>query len=278
LLFDQLETIQEILRSGRAQANIAFKNNISELLADRIQQALIAVSLQKSPSFILAAHPIGPIEIANLFAARNSEIVKLIENPPELRQTGSGFDLNTGEAAHILRGELRRSVKPGYKILDLWKDGTLVFVAEGSGEFLSWGRYYKKGGPLRINALGLLESTYLFAELSKHVFNYALPRPRRIEYQLELHNMTVNEEKCGLISGPLNRFGRGNIHFAPGSDAVFKVTWENPEINPGEAGFRLVSKVYEWFGIEHEGIPYTERINNNVAISPDQIRQATQGY
>jgi hypothetical protein len=36
--------------------------------------------------------------------------------------------------------------------------------------------------------------------------------------------------------------------------------------------FLLVSKVYEWFGIEHEHIPYVERVNDRLAVSPDQIR------
>ena len=75
--------------------------------------------------------------------------------------------------------------------------------------------------------------------------------------------MTVRDTTCGLIPGPLGtcdtRFLGTDIRRAPDANAIFTINWEEPEINPRAVAFLLVSKVYEWFGIEHAHIPYTER-------------------
>jgi hypothetical protein len=186
-----------------------------------------------------------------------------------------GFDLNTGAQARIVQGQLRRAVTPEAKIIDLWVDGTLIAAARGDEDFLSWGRHASPGGPLRISQLVMVEYTYLFAELSQRVYNLAQPRPRGIEYRLELRNMTINDTPCGLIPGPMGTFATTfgtDIHHAPGPRATFTVPWEEVEIDPRIVAFLLIRKIYEWFGIEHEYIPYTERIDHRVIISPDQLQ------
>jgi len=59
---------------------------------------------------------------------------------------------------------------------------------------------------------------------------------------------------------------------APASEAVFSVKWDEVEIDPKVIAFLLVSKVYAWFGIAHDEIPYTERIDNKLVISPEQLQ------
>ena len=63
-----------------------------------------------------------------------------------------------------------------------------------------------------------------------------------------------------------------NIRRARDSDARFMITWDGPEIDPRAVAFLLASKVYEWFGIEHEQIPYTGQVENRLVVSPDRIR------
>lgn len=279
LMEKYLENIQDTVLQLQAQPAPRIQPppqpHISELLRERIQQALTEAALQIRPAFILTAIPTKPLEISTLFEARDANIVRLLEQPPELRH--NGFDLNTGAPARIVRGQLRRAVTPGYKSLDLWRDGTLIFVAKGNGDFLSWGRYIREGQPLRINQLVLIESTYLFAELSRQVFNQVWSQLEQIEYRLELRNMTVGGTPCGLIPGALGttawRFG-DNIHPAPDSTRVFQVPWKEAEINPGAVAFLLVREVYGWFGIEYDQIPYADQIGGRSVISPDQIRRA----
>jgi len=122
----------------------------------------------------------------------------------------------------------------------------------------------------------LIESTYLFAELSKKVFSLAQPLPRGIEYRIALRNMTSYGKPCKLgrrMDGPWRDVALGMYgNNAPASEAVFSVKWDEVEIDPKVIAFLLVSKIYEWFGVEHEGIPYTERIDNKSLIAPEQIQ------
>jgi hypothetical protein len=69
-----------------------------------------------------------------------------------------------------------------------------------------------------------------------------------------------------------------NIRRAPDTNAIFTINWEEPEINPRVVAFLLVSKVYEWFKIEHEHIPYTERVDNRPAVSPEHITRLVRAY
>ena len=93
--------------------------------------------------------------------------------------------------------------------------------------------------------------------------------------------MTVANTPCGLIPGPLGtsttEFGT-DIRRAPDANALFALNWEESEIIPRVVAFLLVSKVYEWFGIEHEYIPYTEQVDNRLTVSPEHITRLVRTY
>jgi hypothetical protein len=86
-----------------------------------------------------------------------------------------------------------------------------------------------------------------------------------------LRNMTVNGMPCKLgriLDPPLSRVAMGTHgNDAPGAGKAFSVKWDEVEINPRVLAFLLISKAYEWFGIEHGEIPFTERINNKLVIN-----------
>ncbi len=281
LLFDSLnrqynsiqEALQQLLTEQSREKNFSLEQDIQELLRDRRNEALTEAKLLTGPIFVLAAIPVEEVEIPALFQSKSADLVRLLENPPELRS--DGFDLNTGESPKIIKGQLRRTVSPEYKILDLWRDGTLIFAARGDEEFLCWGKRSRSRGPLRINPLVLSESTYLFAELSRQVFDRAQPNPREIEYRLELLNMTQDGAPCGLIPAALGTFAwefGTDIRHAP--DSHVTITGRATDLNPGAVAFDLIAELYAWFGIEQDQIPYTERLNGGLVISPDLIKKA----
>lgn len=265
--------LQELIETQRAEGHVISLTNSDELLNSRISEALWEVNLMQNPSYILTATPTQIVEIPTLFERKDAEVVRLLENPPELRH--SGFGLNTGAPAKIVQGKLRRAVSPGYKILDLWRDGTLIFASAGDPDFLCWGRKAKHGEPLRINPLVLTESSYLFVELAKKVFEHAQPKPKEITYTLQLRNMSVNGTPCGLIPGRLEtfdwKFGT-NIYSAP--DSSITITGKDSDPQPGVVSFKLVAELYTWFGLEYDKIPYIEKIDDHFVISPDLIRKA----
>lgn len=268
------QALQTLQTERHREAQQVSRQTISGLLTARIKQALIDVALHDKPAFILAAVPTHPVEIPTLFASQDADVVRSLEYPPKLRPYG--FGLSTGAPARIVRGQLRRAITDEAKLLELWPDGTLVAISRGDENFLAWGKYSGSSGPLRINPLVMIESTYAFAVLSKHVFDGAQPRPLAIEYRLELRNMTRNNTPCGLIPGPLGTFAMEfgtDIYRASDADAAFTVDWEDTEINPQAVAFLLISQVYQWFGLEHDLIPYTEQIDNHLVISRDKIQE-----
>ncbi len=279
-LDQRVENIQaavEEIRLQQTQTKLASSTqDSSKLLGERVAEALIEADLGGRRSFSLAAVPTQTVEIPAFFERRDADIVRLLENPPELRP--GGFDLETGAPARIVRGQLRRAVTPKYKTLELWRDGTLVFGAAGDEDFLCWGRHTITGGPLRINPLVLIESTYLFAELSRRIYQQVKPQPKVVEYMLELYNMTLEGKPCVLIPGPVGsaawEFGTGTRSPAPAPNFICTLRWNEPSIKPGEIAFQLVREVYRWFGFEDSNIPYKEQVDGQFAISPELIRKA----
>ncbi|MFH1597103.1 MAG: hypothetical protein ABIG94_12185, partial [Pseudomonadota bacterium] len=174
----------------------------------------------------------------------------------------------------IVRGQLLRSVTSGYKILDLWSDGTLIFIAPGDTEFLSWPKPLEDGS-LCINPLTLAESSYLFAELSRQVYDIARPSSRKVQYRLEIRNMSVSNRPSIIVPASLKSNDWSfKIHKypAPDSGKFLSLFWEGESIEPGEVAFGLVKQLYEWFGIEHEKIPYTKSDSGRMVIDPEKIK------
>jgi hypothetical protein len=278
LLGEQFESLRVAIRDqtllAGAERPFTPEDDLSWILDGRIGQALVQAQLQGHPAFVLTAAPLSRVEIPTLFAARDAEIVRLIEKPPELRP--GGFDLDPGASPRIVRGELRRAVTPGYKVLDLWRDGVLVFAVSGGEDFLSWGKHTPDHGPLRINQLVLMEATYLFIELARQVIRYCDPEPARVTISLGFRNMTVGDTPCGLIPGPIGsaswQFGN-DIHRAPAPDNTWSGTWETKDLEPSVVGMDMVKRVYAWFGIEENRIPYTEEVGGQRVISRKTLEQ-----
>ncbi len=90
--------------------------NFSKSLLERIATALIDAELSGKRSITLGAIPMERVEISSIFEARSAQVVRLLEHPPELRL--GGFDLDTGSPARIVRGQLRRAIATGYKIIE----------------------------------------------------------------------------------------------------------------------------------------------------------------
>lgn len=273
----RIEGIEESLARIELQQSDANSRveavNFSTLLQERVAIALIDADLSGKRSFALGAIPVESVEISSIFETRDAEVVRLIERPPELRR--GGFDLDTGSSARILRGQLRRAVAAGSKVLELWRDGTLIFGATGDEDFLCWGRRPPGMSFLRINPLVLIESTYLFAELSRLVFEKAQPKPKVIQFTVELNNLILDGKPCVLTPGPIGSLGwefGSDFRQPPQQRASFLVQWNDFPINPGRVSFLLVREIYRWFGIEDENIPYKD--GEEFVISPDLIRKA----
>jgi hypothetical protein len=246
-------------------------SGLEKALDERIENALTEAGLQSAPAFVLAALPIQKVEIRGLFESRSAPVVCWLEHPPKLRELS--FGLECGERARIVRGQMRRVATAGYKSLELWRDGTLIFVATAGNDFLSWAS--PKRGPQRLNPVVLAESTYLFAELSRLVFEHAEPQPEKIEYRVELRGMAGHGGPLVLIPGPVGTFDwrSGHRKYDP-PEPELRRTHASPlsDLRPGAVAFSLLVEVYRWYGIEDRQIPYAEQVGESFEVSAAKIR------
>jgi hypothetical protein len=207
-------TVGELLNAqGRVRAEGRAKDIEGNLRA-RVGEAHQDVGFVDEAHFALAASPNMVIELPSLFESQRGELYQLVERPPELRS--SGFDITVHGQTRIVRGESVQSVDHGEKVLQLYRDGTMVFVARGDGEFLCWGRQREKS--ISVNALALIESTYLFCLSFQRVLDSAQPKPSGTLVLVQLGGMLSPSGPRRLNSGPMGNW-YGNSKEAP--DAVF---------------------------------------------------------
>ncbi len=271
----RLEKIEVLLTENRREVA---QTQTAELLGARISDALSEVQLSQNslPAFVLASIPIENVVIRGLLETKNAEVVKLLRNPPELRE--SGFDLYIDDQPRIIKGDLRRVAHKGHKGLEVWKDGTLIFVARGDADFLCWGKATSNSGQLIINQLAMIEATYLFVELSRQVYQHAETIVENVCYSLGLLNAKKGSQPIGLIPGPINtlgwRFGEG-VRVAPQTNVLLTIETKNM-LPTGVIAHQILGRLYNWFSIETDQIPYVVNVDGQPSISADKIREAGQ--
>ena len=104
----------------------------------------------------IAAYPNEALELKTIFLSTPDSIRKKLENPPILRY--GGWNLRTLDQAKILRGEMIRVGNGKRIIIDLYRDGTMVFAGQGDHQFLAWHDEAKQ----KINPVALVEILYEF--------------------------------------------------------------------------------------------------------------------
>ena len=215
--------------------------------------------------------PLQKIEIPDLFEKRDADVVKMIENPPNLRY--AGFDLSTESSSKIINGELRRASITPYKSLEVWRDGTIIFVTDGDEGFLCWGKQ-RKDNFLRINTIALVESVYLFALFTKEVYGKANLPDCEIQVQLNLKGIPSEKKYVLPKSAPMSIRWYANVNLAEASFSELTVSkllyWGKTSTEA--LAYNIVADFYAKFGVEHEYIPYTKEEDGTKVIDPEQIK------
>ena len=225
----------------------------------RINDAIAAADLGDKPCFVLAAAPIGGLRFQDLFASKDAPLVQSIERPPEIRS--SGFDLTIDHSSHIVRGMLRRTVHSERKLLEMHRDGLVVFVNRGDQDGLCWGRKDAQSTRNLINQIVLIENVYLFALLVHDAYGGRVPAGIRVSYRLSVNRVCSPDRPCVLFGGPIDRWG---YHGASGdvTDPLVPVSIEEPfdGVTPEQIAFLLLSEIYIRFGLETAEIPYAKDV------------------
>jgi len=205
---------------------------------------------------VVSAYPVPTSELRTLFVGTSNSIRHRLEKPPTLRY--AGFDLETGDQAQSLGGEKVRVANGDRKILELYRDGTFVFVCRADDWFLAWA---SPKGEQRINPLALIESIYSFTDFYRYVIGDLKKAPTEIHFRIDLRNLHERGVKTTLAphaaSSAAQMFGIG-LHEAPESDKTFAKTFLANTYDPAIAAYELVREIYIWFGVYENEIPYVK--------------------
>jgi hypothetical protein len=245
----------------------------AEIIFGRVQRARREMGYEGKPALSLAAWPLQSTDFPNLFESHEVPVVRLLEQPPRLRD--GGFDFATRRLSAIVEGRLRRCLIPEHKILEVWRDGPLICVVPGDDWHLCWGMRSTAETGLRINNLALAETVYLFCDWTLKVYGNAVPPPETFKIRVMLSDMTVNGIVCSLSPYRPNDFTIGeNQRPAPGAQAGqhFEIDVERATGNAGVMAYRILSDVYAWFGFNSAEMPYVDRNGESPKIDLAQIR------
>ncbi len=223
--------------------------------------------MDKKRSLILSATPLEPTELATVFSDQTNSIRRKLEVPPKLRDDGWG--LGTGDQAKFLQGELI-SVESHRMTIDLYRDGSLIFLGGVSRDFLAW----SDPKDLRIHPLALVELTVNFTRFYQEVLKDFRVRPQRIGFKAELRNMHLSNQKTTLRAGTVQDFQYGSYgvpNEAPDDDWSKEIVVASEGYDPDLVAYSLLRELYLWFGHADEAIPYTKEVDGITVIDADAI-------
>ena len=260
-------------------ANRTAKNNPvnTERLLQRAAEAKVAVQLSDVPSFFLIATPAEPVKLNGLFSTKSAEY-KTIADPPAYRE--HGFDLNPHNPVQHLQGEFIRRLANRRKGLELWQDGTLIFVGRNDQDFLGWAVKPKAGeNNIYINNYVLTEVISLFLTATTQIFGGMQAPPEKIKVCFGLRREDIYVEFDGepttyeLSAHPIDQCGSypGRKALAA-EEKTFWIGFTLKDAVPEVEALKLLQEIYHWFGITDEQIPYVD--STSVPSRVDRTRYA----
>ncbi|HEY6349510.1 MAG TPA: ATP-binding protein [Candidatus Angelobacter sp.] len=255
---------------GRTQKQ-EFAKRTKSLLDDRINTIFANSTLKDRRSFVLVAQPGSPTEVQKLFESSPGGIRALLENPPVLRY--AGWDLHTLGPSQIIKGEFVRTVSGDRKILELYKDGTLIFAGLADVDFLAWGS--DNSDKPKLNPAALVEVIYSFMAFYEEVLKHVDRQPETLTFQMRFYNMKKDGIPSYLFPYQLGSYGQatGERHDAPENEAVLHIQISTKDFSPEKTAYELVEEVYLWFGMEPEKIPYITPDAKDKKIDIEKIRK-----
>lgn len=203
---------------------------------------------------LLTGYPVPASDVRGIFGGPRSPVNELLEHPPVLRR--SGWDLETGDQAHIVEGQLLQVANGNRKVIQLYRDGALIFACRADDWFLAWAT---PPGKQRINPLALAEVIYSFCSLYRHIVEHLAVEPAEIKFRVDFQAMRENGPPGSLAPHALGTFAQEldlDTKEAPANEATLKTSVPLRAYDPAVVAYKLVREVYLWFGFAEQAIPY----------------------
>jgi hypothetical protein len=266
-LEDEINAIRLLLSTKFDQDSKEIDIGLEDKMLGLVQQIKSQDSIfSRRPTLSLLCRPTRRTEIRGIFGGYREDIVKLFDNPPELRE--GGFDLvTTGRSSVNVGGEYRLLNSPGYQARFLSREGICGVIVNGGDDFMGWAMN-STASVAKFNSMTLAEITYSFCKFALDLLNFGEPKPEDLKFYIQLDQYDENGIALALPKGrvslgrvletfPSREIGKTNLIFC--IDA--KVT-DRPE----KVGLRLLQELYVKFGFETDMVPYADSNKENIDI------------
>jgi hypothetical protein len=222
---------------------------------ERLAAARLAVGRMGDPSVCYVANAEIDCDFPTLFTSRAERVVRLIDNPPQLRSRG--FEIEAGNYSEIVHGQLRRNMVERYKLVELWRDGLFICIAPGDEEFLGW-RMGGEDEPVHISNFVLAESILVFCWLMSFIFAETGPKPAALRLTVGFDNMTRPSGQATLRDAPESGIPGGHLRQAPEQGVEVHQVVDYMGFDSARAAYLLMEQIYHRFGFESKAMPYVD--------------------
>lgn len=211
----------------------------------------------QSPLFVIGASVEGDISIPNFFSEENNRIFELMKNPPYLRY--SGWNLLTLDYPKIKNGEWWEVKNGDRKTIRLYEDGTFITSVYADNSFLGWGKsdedFFETPS---INSLALIEFIYEFVNVYSEYLKMASFKSGTITFQIKLINTVLsNGKKLRISKSSVNAlFPELSEEIEQDKTGEIIVNRDEIPFDPRYPAYKLIAKMYTWFGVPVDKIPY----------------------
>ena len=156
-------------------------------------------------------------------------------------------------------------------MVDLYRNGTMIFAGQGDHQFLAWHDAEKQ----KINPVALVEILYEFFAFYNLVLDDLERKPTGVTVRFNLKNLHQGGVKTGLAPYAADAFSPlfgHEIKEAP-DDAMKIQKWFPTEgYDSTVFAYEMAKEIYLWFGLEEDKIPYVKEENGKKFIDIGAIK------
>jgi len=227
------------------------------------------------PRYILAMTPEQPNRVKGLFHEGPGTVAEVLEQPGSFRY--AGWDLQTLDQAHIENGEYLELNNGARKRLRLYEDGTLIVRGSVDEDFLGWAPMdHDFQNHPRVHSLAITEFTAAFVYLYKRILAFLEPDTKQINFHIEIADGKVGDRMLYITPYAVDTRGwyvsEGKYPLKKESivyDGVFST--QDLREDPDRIAFLLIERLFLFFGVPSNKVPYTTEVEGNRKVSIAQI-------
>ncbi len=227
--------------------------------------------------FVYTARPTSRVRLRGIF--EDGPLKQLVEHPGTLRY--AGFNMETQEHARIVKGEYLEVALGDWKTIQLYEDGMLLAKVKADADFLSWGSRDDEGFERRprLNPLALIEFTYSFTDVFSRAIKHADTQPPTCAFQVSIRNTVRGTgERLYLNPHALDTWARmtdRTRYPAPENSGDVHVQMDTAIVlnNVARAAYLFIERIYLWFGVPLNHIPYVSGDGDSKAIDVGALRR-----